>query len=185
MKKEYEPVNKRLPRLRYMKRTILSLTMGCMLAGLPASTTQAKSVKITPSTAQNRVIAATLQEYLTDFSRGDLRKAYAMFADIRQHLSLKAWYAQGDPQLNSHPLLTRVHVIGKENIAEVYAVMQLAGSTQTPSHTLIFVYPMIRQGGVWKMVYDQSDFGKQKSVLFKKLGQAIGAYANKQPRSFG
>jgi hypothetical protein len=165
-----------------MKRLFASMLMG--LALVMGTTTcvfaQAQSPQITPNTPTGRSIAMTLQVYLNAFNVGDLPKAYSMFADIKQNTSLKQFEAQGDPQKGWNPVLTRVHVIEEQNIAQVYIAATIHPPKQSGSHNIIFVYPMVKPNGTWKLVSDESDFGHQKYLIFQKLGKEIEAYAEKQ-----
>ena len=164
-----------------MNRFILLLTLGmvCITGSSTNVLAHTKPPQIIPKTITNQSIARTLQSYLNAFNVDNLGKAYSMFADIKQHQTLKQFKAQGDPQKGWRPILTSVYVIEKENIAEAYAKMSIMNHTQKPN--FLFVYPLIKQNGTWKMVFDESDFGHQKFLLFKQINKEMNTYAQKHP----
>ncbi len=137
-------------------------------------------VEITPLTADSKSIAATLAAYLDAFNQGDLAKAYAMFADIKQHMSFTKWKDQGDPQKGWRPVLTRVHVVEKGNVADAYITASIWPPNQGNRSNFVFVYPMTKLGGTWKLVYNEEDFGRQKFLIFQQFNREIEAYASKQ-----
>ena len=137
-------------------------------------------VEITPLTADSKSIAATLTTYLDAFNQGDLAKAYAMFADIKQHMSFTKWKDQGDPQKGWRPVLTRVHVVEKGNVADAYITASIWPPNQGSRSNFVFVYPMTKLGGTWKLVYNEEDFGRQKFLIFQQFNREIEAYASKQ-----
>lgn len=128
----------------------------------------------------DRLIIKTLTKYLDAFNIGNLPKAYSMFADIAHHMSLKQWKTQGDPQKGWRPVVKRIHVIEKDNLALVYMVATILPPTVKQRRIFIFVYPMIKQNNVWKMVYDEADFGLQNIQLFNRLNTEMQSYAQKQ-----
>lgn len=165
-----------------MKRLFSSILVGlaCVMGATTGVFAQTQSPEVTPSTLDSRSITTTLTVYLDAFNIGDLRKAYSMFADIKQQMSLKQWEALGDPQKGWRPILTRVHVVEKQNAAMVYTVSTILPPNATHRRNFIFVYPMIKHKEAWKMVSDEADFGHQTSLIFKQLTKKIEAYAEKQ-----
>ena len=133
------------------------------------------TVEVTPDTAGARSIATSLSTYLTAFSEGDLTKAYAMFADIQQHLSLAKFEAQGDPQKGWNIRLTGIYVFEEDRAADVYAVMSVRYPKEQPKHPVAFVFPMIKQHRTWKMVFSTSDFGSLTARIFHKLNSELAA----------
>lgn len=166
-----------------MKWLILSLStwLACVMGATTGVFAKVNVPQVTPNTADSKSIATTLQVYLNAFNVGDLVKAYSMFADIKQHQSLKQFEAQGDPQKGWRPLLTSVYVVEKDNIADAYAKMTILTSNGTKRQNFLFVFPLIKENGTWKMVSDESDFGHQKYLVFKQIDKEINAYAQKHP----
>ena len=135
-------------------------------------------VNITPPTADGKAIAATLAVYLDAFNQGNLAGAYAMFADIKQHISFAKWKKQGDAQKGWRPFLTSVHVVEKDNVAEAFVAVSIWPSNQSGRSNFIFVFPMAKLKGTWKLVYDEKDFGHQKVLLFSQFNREIDAYTS-------
>ena len=162
-----------------MERWLTSIVAGLIVTftgpGLAGAQTQVTSMAH-QSNASNEAIHATLAVYLAAFDVGNLPKAYSMFADIKSHVSLAKWTAQGDPQKGWRPIIERIRVFQKGNAALAYTTLSVFHVKDHQRRNIIFVFPLIRKNDRWRMVFDENDFGHQMSIAFKELSKEANAY---------